>query len=112
MTLPNIDINIKTGNSLISRFDLNGEIKINNIKHEIKEYKQKVKDYKNNLGSKKDVLDSIKALKDKFKLTLQAEHKITLERNKKLQEYVKDFGFDESRYLNHPHYVCVYVHLE
>ena len=22
------------------------------------------------------------------------------------------FGFDESRYLNHPHYVCVYVHLE
>jgi hypothetical protein len=71
-----------------------GEIKINNIKHEIKEYKQKVKDYKNNLGSKKDVLDSIKALKDKFKLTLKAEHKLTLERNKKLQEYVKDFGFD------------------
>ena len=33
VTLPNIDINIKTGNSLISRFDLNGEIKINNIKH-------------------------------------------------------------------------------
>ena len=94
VTLPNIDINIKTGNSLISRFDLNGEIKINNIKHEIKEYKQKVKDYKNNLGSKKDVLDSIKALKDKFKLTLKAEHKLTLERNKKLQEYVKDFGFD------------------
>lgn len=94
VTLPNIDINIKTGNSLISRFDLNDEIKINNIKHEIKEYKQKVKDYKNNLGSKKDVLDSIKTLKDKFKLTLQAEHKLTLERNKKLQEYVRDFGLN------------------
>lgn len=94
VTLPNIDINIKTGNSLISRFDLDDKIKINNIKHEIKEYKKKVKDYKNNIGSKKELLDSIKALKDKFKLTLKAEHKLTLDRDKKLQEYVKDFGLN------------------
>ena len=94
MTLPNIDINIKTGNSLISRFDLNDELKTKGIKQEIQDYKQKVKDYKNNIGSKKEVLESIKAIKYRFKLTLKAEHKITLERNKKLQEYVKDFGFD------------------
>ncbi len=32
VTLPNIDINIKTGNSLISRFDLNDELKTKDIK--------------------------------------------------------------------------------
>ena len=94
VTLPNIDINIKTGNSLISRFDLKDEIKINNVKQEIKNYKQKVKDYKENLGTKKEVLASIESLKNKFRLTLKAEYKVTKERNEKLREYVADFGHE------------------
>lgn len=94
ITLPNIDINIKTGNSLISRFDLKDEIKINNIKHEIKNYKERVREYKENLGTKKDVLASIEDLKNKFRLTLKAEYKVTKDRNQKLREYVTDFGHE------------------
>ncbi len=94
ITLPNIDINIKTGNSLISRFDLKDEIKINNIKQEIKNYKERVREYKENLGTKKDVLASIENLKSKFRLTLKAEYKVTKDRNQKLREYVSDFGHE------------------
>lgn len=94
VTLPNIDINIKTGNSLISRFDLKDEIKMNNVKQEIKNYKQRVKEYKENLGTKKEVLASIESLKNKFRLTLKAEYKVTKERNEKLREYVADFGHE------------------
>ena len=46
VTMPNIDINIKVGNSLISRYGLDDEIDIPNIKHAIKEYKRVVKEYK------------------------------------------------------------------
>jgi len=93
-TLPNIDINIKEGNSLISRFDLQDELKINNIKHEIENYKNRVKDYKENLGGKKEVLESIKALKEKFKLTLKAEWKAQKRLNEKLKEFVGEYGHD------------------
>lgn len=94
VTLPNIDINIKTGNSLISRFDLKDEIKINNVKHEIKNYKERVRDYKENIGTKKEVLESIENLKNKFRLTLKAEYKVVKDRNEKLREYVADFGHE------------------
>ncbi|GAA7813742.1 hypothetical protein JP0181_09680 [Helicobacter pylori] len=46
-TLPNIDINIKCGNSLISRFSLHDDLKkIPNIKKKIQEYKDLVAQYK------------------------------------------------------------------
>ncbi len=91
-TLPNIDINIKCGNSLISRFGLKDEIKIKNIKAEIKNYKQRVYEYKENLGTKKDVLQSIENLKEKFKLTLKAEGKLQQRQKETLQKYAKEFG--------------------
>lgn len=91
-TLPNIDINIKCGNSLISRFDLKDELKIKNIKNEIENYKQKVSDYKENLGTKKEVMESINALKAKFNLSLKAEWKVQKALELKLKEYVTDFG--------------------
>ncbi len=94
VTLPNIDINIKTGNSLISRFELQDELKIKNIKEEIKNYKQRVSDYKNNLGTKKEVLESIANLKEKFKLSLKAEAKIQKDFDEKLKNYYLEFGFD------------------
>ena len=95
ITLPNIDINIKTGNSLISRFELKDEIKINNIQHEIQNYKQIVKDYKENIGSKKEVLSSIESLKDKFRFTLKAENRLIIDRDKKLKAYVSEYGYDK-----------------
>ena len=49
-TLPNIDINIKCGNSLVSRFaltdSLNAAFKNKEVSYTVEEYKQAVKDYK------------------------------------------------------------------
>lgn len=48
-TLPNIDINIKCGNSLISRFALNDDLStaLKSIKYSINDYRNFVNDYKN-----------------------------------------------------------------
>ena len=48
-TLPNIDINIKCGNSLVSRFRLDEDLSkvLKNINHSIKEYRDYVNEYKN-----------------------------------------------------------------
>lgn len=47
-TLPNIDINIKCGNSLLSRFSLNADLSkaLKSIKYDIKAYRGFVNDYK------------------------------------------------------------------
>jgi adenine-specific DNA-methyltransferase len=71
-TLPNIDINIKTGNSLISKFNIKDA-----VLERIPKYEQKLKDYKNwvyfyketNDKATKNVLKKqINAFKDEFKL--------------------------------------------
>lgn len=50
-TLPNIDINIKTGQSLVNRFDLNEDLRphLKRLNITIEEYKGYVHDYKNAL---------------------------------------------------------------
>ncbi|WRA28989.1 class I SAM-dependent DNA methyltransferase [Helicobacter pylori] len=68
-TLPNIDINIKCANSLISRFNLNDDLKkIPNIKQKIQEYKDLVAQYKdpNPLYplNKQDLINKIQEYKD------------------------------------------------
>ncbi|HKJ45728.1 MAG TPA: DUF559 domain-containing protein, partial [Balneolales bacterium] len=47
--LPNIDINIKLGNSLVSRFDLDSDLSdvFRNSKHSLNDYKEAVQNYKN-----------------------------------------------------------------
>ncbi len=72
-TLPNIDINIKCGNSLISRFSLYDDLKkIPNIKKKIQEYKDLVAQYKdpNPLFplNKTDLTNKIQDLKTTFSL--------------------------------------------
>ncbi|GAA9266846.1 hypothetical protein HpHA227_00970 [Helicobacter pylori] len=69
-TLPNIDINIKCGNSLIFNFPLNSKLTIGqtlefskNLKAEIKEYKNSVMFYKEGLGEKAKILQNIAKLK-------------------------------------------------
>ena len=76
-TLPNIDINIKCGNSLISRFKLDNSLPTTqNIKNQISEYKKLVFDYKNadqNISTtkKSDIVAKIYAIKQTFRLTLK-----------------------------------------
>jgi adenine-specific DNA-methyltransferase len=96
ITLPNIDINIKCGNSLISRFSLSDDIDIKNIKEEITNYKEIVQRYKNGdfLTTKEDIQISIDNLKAKFGLTLKASWSDTKKLDDTLKEYVLDFGFD------------------
>jgi len=80
VTLPNIDINIKEGNSLLSRFDTKNQILNNNIKNQLKIYKQNVKEYKetNDKEIKKEIESTIKKIKEminNFFLQNQKEYK-------------------------------------
>jgi len=93
-TLPNIDINIHCGNSLISRFGVNDDFTLKAVKHEIVEYKSKVTEYKENIGSKQAVMASIASIKGKFRANLQNSHVATRMFNNKLAVYVKEYGFD------------------
>jgi len=72
-TLPNIDINIKCGNSLISRFSLQADLKNALKKSEISitQYKNAVHTYKNaeNKSQKREMDRLIKTIKKGFKKT-------------------------------------------
>ncbi|WP_068451379.1 type IIG restriction enzyme/methyltransferase [Polaribacter atrinae] len=79
-TLPNIDINIKCGNSLISRFNLDDDLKNafrnrrnqETIKYSLKDYKNAVLEYKetNSKDRKREVLQIINEVKNNFQSTL------------------------------------------
>ncbi|MDM1367171.1 DUF7149 domain-containing protein [Myroides marinus] len=80
-TLPNIDINIKCGNSLISRFSLNDSLKDafknKEVSYKISDYKTAVDEYKqtNSKEKKREVLDIISTIKSNFKSTLDSKSK-------------------------------------
>jgi len=80
-TLPNIDINIKCGNSLISRFGLQDSLKMafknKEVVYTIEEYKTAVNDYKqtNSKLKKKEVQNIIETVKSNFKTTLDSKIK-------------------------------------
>ncbi|MGL2525955.1 DUF7149 domain-containing protein [Helicobacter pylori] len=96
-TLPNIDINIKCANSLISRFNLNDDLKkIPNIKQKIQEYKDLVAQYKdpNPLFplNKADLINKIQDLKNTFSLTLK-DPKTKAELEKAIEKHIKDYNY-------------------
>ncbi|EGK8085181.1 class I SAM-dependent DNA methyltransferase [Campylobacter lari] len=68
-TLPNIDINIKCGNSLISYFEIHKSLShYPNIKERMDKYKRIVKDYKEGFYTDKSfIAKEIKNLKESFK---------------------------------------------
>ncbi|EHS0800458.1 class I SAM-dependent DNA methyltransferase [Campylobacter lari] len=68
-TLPNIDINIKCGNSLISYFEIHKSLShYPNIKERMDKYKRIVKDYKEGFYTDKTLIaKEIKSLKESFK---------------------------------------------
>ncbi len=96
-TLPNIDINIKCGNSLISRFRLHDNLKkIPNIKKKIQEYKDLVAQYKdpNSLFplNKTDLTNKIQDLKTTFSLELK-DPKTKAELEKAIEKHIKKYNF-------------------
>ncbi len=96
-TLPNIDINIKCGNSLISRFSLHDDLKkIPNIKKKIQEYKDLVAQYKdpNPLFplNKTDLTKKIQDLKTTFSLELK-DSKTKEELEKAIEKHIKKYNF-------------------
>ncbi len=96
-TLPNIDINIKCGNSLISRFSLHDNLKkIPNIKKKIQEYKDLVAQYKDPnplfLLNKTDLTNKIQDLKTTFSLELK-DPKTKEELEKAIEKHIKKYNF-------------------
>ncbi|KPH55106.1 restriction endonuclease [Helicobacter pullorum] len=110
-TLPNIDINIKCGNSLVSYFEVNennpqgkpreNTLKwlmaqdtgfANNFKKQIKIYKESVNAYKEALKDKKELTNTIENIKELFKSTLLTTMKDYKNLKKNLGEFVSIYG--------------------
>jgi type II restriction/modification system DNA methylase subunit YeeA len=91
-TLPNIDINIKCGNSLVSRFALDTDLKdaLKKSKISVDEYRSAVSNYRNtsDKAKKRQVVDLIAAIKGKFSNDLNA-HDPNIEKLKKVQGALK-----------------------
>lgn len=103
-TLPNIDINIKCGNSLISRFTINEDLKSATpyFEKKILEYKSWVTDYKHeqNKDKKRGIQQLMTDLKKNFfsKITARNPTKIKLDKltNKFLNKYVNEKLFSDN----------------
>lgn len=108
-TLPNIDINIKCGNSLINNFEIweldkdkkakkgslrylceNNKEFAHNIRQKIDEYKSKVDAYKHNLGIKENLRKDIEEIKEFFK-----------ERLIEISDEMEFFKRDIKAYIHH-----------
>ncbi|WP_441745516.1 type IIG restriction enzyme/methyltransferase [Helicobacter pylori] len=98
-TLPNIDINIKCGNSLIFNFPLNSKLTIGqtlefskNLKAEIKEYKNSVMFYKEGLGEKAKILQNIAKLKSLIINYFIEQHQAKRHLKESLKAFVSEYG--------------------
>jgi adenine-specific DNA-methyltransferase len=78
-TLPNIDINIKCGNSLLSRFKLDADLTkaLKSLKYDIKAYRNFVNEYKNEKkrDAKRDLQTMINTIKSDFKTEIHKNSK-------------------------------------
>src|SRR5690606_6155980 len=90
-TLPNIDINIKNGNSLISRFGLDSDLKtaLKNSKISIEDYKNAVADYRNAVSKEQKwkLEKLIEEIKTNFRSEIHKNSKELKELNKFRAEY-------------------------
>ncbi|GAA6935872.1 class I SAM-dependent DNA methyltransferase [Helicobacter pylori] len=98
-TLPNIDINIKCGNSLIFNFPLNSKLTIGqtlefskNLKAEIKEYKNSVMFYKEGLGEKAKILQNIAKLKSLIINYFIKQHQAKKHLKESLKAFISEYG--------------------
>ena len=85
-TLPNIDINIKNGNSLISRFSLDSDLKsaLKSSKISIDIYKKAVSNYRNAVGKeqKRELEELIYSIKSSFRTEISKNSKEIKDLNK------------------------------
>ena len=92
-TLPNIDINIKCGNSLLSRFPLDADLSkaLKSIKYDIKAYRGFVNDYKNekNRETKRGLQKIIDTIKTDFRTEITNKSKEFVEWKKAKDELEK-----------------------
>lgn len=104
--LPNIDINIKQGNSLVSRFDLDADlahILRSNEELTIDDYKQAVIDYKESgdQAQKRALRAKIQTIKESFKVGLEELHpvreKLKAERAKLIRDEAKLDLFEQDK---------------
>ncbi|MDK2042536.1 type IIG restriction enzyme/methyltransferase [Aliarcobacter butzleri] len=106
-TLPNIDINIKLGNSLLSKFPLvDNENVPKSLKEKIEQYKNIVKEYKNTNDKliKQDIKKKIDEMKKEFILDFKNNSKNILNLKKILnghttqkevkKGYIQQFGYE------------------
>ena len=110
-TLPNIDINIKCGNSLVSLFDLNeSDEKGNpkpytlkwlknqnsefsqNFREKLLRYNDLVQTYKEKLGDKQAITKEIESIKSYFKTTLLDNSFVSKQMRDKLKNFIEIYG--------------------
>lgn len=91
-TLPNIDINIKCGNSLLSRFALDADLSkaLKSIKYDIKAYRGFVNDYKNEKS--RDVKRGLQKIIDGIKSDFRTEIYKNDPKVKKLQKLQYEYN--------------------
>jgi hypothetical protein len=98
-TLPNIDINIKTGNSLISRYTLDADLKqaLRNTKWNINDYKIAVDAYKNatDKAAKRELVTLIDSIKTNFRSSISRNAKEYKELSKLRGQLDKLIGSNE-----------------
>jgi len=93
--LPNIDINIKQGNSLVSRFDLDADLSqilANNDDLTIEEYKQAVRSYKEtgDPEDKRALKEQISSIKESFSVGLKELHPVRQKLKKQREVLIKE----------------------
>ncbi|WP_343286661.1 Eco57I restriction-modification methylase domain-containing protein [Helicobacter sp. 11S02596-1] len=98
-TLPNIDINIKDGNSLVSNFPIHTQFTIGmsvsfsqNLKKAIDDYKDQVKRYKNNIGDKNQIIKNITEVKAMLETYLIENHPKNTSLKENLRKFIFDYG--------------------
>ncbi len=95
-TLPNIDINIKEGNSLISRFPLDADLKqaLKKSRHTIDEYKMAIQTYhqSTNRTARKQLLELIDKIRNDFRTEIQANDPLMKKKLKLETEFANKYG--------------------
>lgn len=98
-TLPNIDINIKNGNSLISRFSLDSDLKsaFKKSKVTVEDYKNAVRDYKEaeSKDKKRSLEEFLAALKNEFRTEISRNSKEMKTLNLLRGEYFTKYGSEQ-----------------
>uniref|UniRef100_UPI001F1E2D51 Eco57I restriction-modification methylase domain-containing protein n=1 Tax=Chryseobacterium sp. R2A-55 TaxID=2744445 RepID=UPI001F1E2D51 len=98
-TLPNIDINIKNGNSLISRFPLDSDLKstFSKSKVTVEDYKNAVRDYKEaeNKEKKRNLEEFLASLKNDFRTEISRHSKEMKTLNLLRGEFFTKYGSEQ-----------------